>query len=69
VNTIQVDCTNARKLEELQNKHVTATGTLDHREGVETAEQPVFKVSSIKEVKVPGEALCRLEPPVQAAVL
>ncbi len=56
VNSIQVDYRNTGKLEELQNKHLRATGKLAHREGVETGEQPVLKVSSIKEVNVPGEA-------------
>ena len=38
------------KLEKLANKRVSATGKLGQQTGVETGEQPVFRVSSIQEV-------------------
>jgi heat shock protein HslJ len=55
VNSIQIDYGDTGKLEELQNKLLTVKGKLSHRQGVETGEQPVLNVSSMKEVKVPGE--------------
>jgi heat shock protein HslJ len=55
VNSIQIDYGDTGKLEELQNKLLMVKGKLSHRQGVETGEQPVIKVSSMKEVKVPGE--------------
>jgi heat shock protein HslJ len=48
VTSIQVRYGKTGRLEKLQNQHVTATGTLTHRQGVETGEQPVLNVSSIK---------------------
>ena len=39
------------KLEKLENKRVRATGKIGHRYGVETGEQPVLDISSIKEAK------------------
>jgi heat shock protein HslJ len=48
VTSIQVRDGKAGRLETLQNQHVTATGTLTHQPGVETREQPVLNVSSIK---------------------
>ena len=51
VNAIQVSYSKAGKLEKLENKRVTASGELGHRHGVETGEQPVLVVSSIKEAK------------------
>jgi heat shock protein HslJ len=51
VSSIEVDYPKAEKLEKLDNKRVTATGTISHRHGVETGERPVLVVSSIKETK------------------
>ena len=51
LNSIQVSYSKTAKLEKLANKHVKATGKLAHRNGVETGEQPVLEVSSIKAVK------------------
>jgi heat shock protein HslJ len=55
VNSIQIDYGDTGKLEALQNKLLTVKGKLSYRQGVETGEQPVLNVSSMKEVKVPGE--------------
>jgi hypothetical protein len=51
VSSIEVDYPRTGKLEKLDNKRVTATGTISHRQGVETGERPVLVVSSIKEAK------------------
>jgi heat shock protein HslJ len=51
VNSIQVSDRNAGEFEKLENQRVRATGQLTHRHGVETGEQLVLQVSSIKEAK------------------
>jgi heat shock protein HslJ len=51
VNSIQVSDHKAGELEKLENKRVRATGQLTHRHGVETGEQVVLDVSSIREAK------------------
>jgi len=48
VTSIQVRYRKTGKLEKLQNQHVTATGTLTHQQGVETGQQPVLNVSSLR---------------------
>jgi hypothetical protein len=53
VGSIQVSYAKTEKLEKLENKRVRATGKLSHRQGVETGEQPILAVSSIKQVKAP----------------
>ena len=58
VNSIQVRYRSAGKLEKLTNKQVRASGKLVRRKGVETGEQPVLNISSIKEAKAADE----LEP-------
>jgi hypothetical protein len=50
-NWIQVSYRKTAKLEKLENKRVKASGKLAYRQGVETGEQPVLDVSSIKELK------------------
>jgi heat shock protein HslJ len=51
VDSIQISYADSGKLEQLENKHVLATGNVTHRHGVETGEQPVLEVSAIKEAK------------------
>jgi heat shock protein HslJ len=51
LDSIQVRYSKTKKLEKLANKHVTATGKLGQQTGVETGEQPVLSISSIKEAK------------------
>jgi heat shock protein HslJ len=51
VNLIQVSYPKTKKLEKLANKRVSATGKLGHQTGVETGEQPVLSISSIKEAE------------------
>jgi hypothetical protein len=53
VHSLQVSYSNSSKLEKLENKHVRASGKLGHKQGVETGQQPVLEISSIKEVKPP----------------
>ena len=50
LNSIQVIYSKAEKLEKLADKHVKAVGQLTHRQGVETGEQPVLAISSLKEI-------------------
>jgi heat shock protein HslJ len=59
VSSIEVDYPKTAKLEKLNSKRVTATGTISHRQGVETGERAVLIVSSIKETTAktqPGPA-------------
>lgn len=57
LHSIQVSYANTGKLEKLTNKRVTAIGKLVHRHGVETGEQPVLEVSSIKESRAPAQSV------------
>jgi hypothetical protein len=54
VHSLQVSYSNSSKLEKLENKQVKASGKLGHKQGVETGQQPVLEISSIKEVKPPA---------------
>jgi heat shock protein HslJ len=56
LHSIQIRYGTTARLEKLANKQVTATGKLTHFHGVETGDQPVLEVSSIKEVKTPPAA-------------
>src|SRR5258706_10918616 len=56
VNSIQVSYRKTGKFEQLENKRVRAAGKLAHRHGVETGEQLVLDVSSIKEAKATAQA-------------
>lgn len=56
LTSIQVDYRNPGTLEKLQDKRITATGKLTHRQGVETGDQPVLEISSVKEAKVSTQA-------------
>lgn len=51
VNSIEIVVADSKKLEPLENKVVTAKGTLSNASGVETGERPVLNVSSIKPAK------------------
>ena len=51
VSSLEVKCSDAKKLEALENKMVKAKGTLTNAVGVETGERPVLNISSIKEMK------------------
>jgi heat shock protein HslJ len=53
LHSIQIRYGKTARLEKLANKQVRAIGILSHRYGVETGDQPVLDVSSIKEVKTP----------------
>jgi heat shock protein HslJ len=60
VSSIEVYSRKTKTLEKLENKRVAATGSLSHRQGVETGEQIVLEISSIAEaqgiVQVPAKA-------------
>src|SRR6201981_29052 len=56
VASIEVDDANTEGLQKLADKHVKATGTLSHRQGVETGERLVLVVSSMKEVKAASQS-------------
>jgi heat shock protein HslJ len=51
VESIEVDYPKTERLQKLADKHVKATGTLSHRQGVETGDRLVLVVSSMKEVR------------------
>ncbi|MGA7313190.1 MAG: hypothetical protein WBX22_04385 [Silvibacterium sp.] len=55
VNSIQVSYRKTEKLERLENARVKVTGQITHRHGVETGEQLVLDVSSIKETKATAQ--------------
>jgi hypothetical protein len=55
VNSIQVSYRKTEKLEKLENARVRVTGQITHRHGVETGEQLVLDVSSIKETKATAQ--------------
>jgi heat shock protein HslJ len=58
-HSVEVESSEIKKLETLENKHVRATGKITHRQGVETGSRTVLAVSSMREVKV--------KPPAAAA--
>ena len=55
VHSIEVDSRKTKRLEKLENKHVEATGLLSHRHGVETGEQIILVISSIKEARASAQ--------------
>ena len=57
VSSIQVSYRKAAKLAKLENKRVKVSGKLTQRQGVETGEQPVLAVSSIKPAKTTVQAV------------
>jgi hypothetical protein len=50
-DSVEVDYSDAKKLEGLENKRVMAKGKLSHRHGVETGDRAVLDISSIKEAR------------------
>lgn len=56
VSSIQVSYRKTAKLAKLEDKRVKASGKLAHHQGVETGEQPVLDVSSIKQAKAIAQA-------------
>ena len=55
IHSIEVDSRKTKRLEKLENKHVEATGLLSHRHGVETGEQIILVISSIKEAQASAQ--------------
>jgi heat shock protein HslJ len=49
VHSIEVDSPKTKKLQKLDGKHVEATGSLSHRQGVEMGDRIVLVLSSIKQ--------------------
>lgn len=54
MHSVQVKYKSEKKLEKLNDKHVTVVGVITYREGVETGSQPVLAASSIKATESPG---------------
>jgi heat shock protein HslJ len=50
VHSIEVNSSEIKKFQTLENKQVEATGTLSHRRGVERGDRSILDVSSIREV-------------------
>jgi heat shock protein HslJ len=50
-HSVEVESSEIKKLEALENKAVRATGKVSHRQGVERGNRAVLAVSSIEEVK------------------
>lgn len=57
VHSIEIDYPNKAKLETLVDKRVKATGTVGHRQGVETGQRTILAVSSIRGVKAAAFSL------------
>jgi hypothetical protein len=55
VNSIQVSYRKTEQLEQLENARVKVTGKITHRHGVETGEQLVLDISSIKETRATAQ--------------
>lgn len=51
IHSIEVASKNLNKLQQLENKHVQASGGISHVQGVERGERTILEVSSIREVK------------------
>jgi hypothetical protein len=51
LSSIQISYRKTGKLEKLENKRVKASGKLTYRQGVETGQQRVLDISSMKEAK------------------
>ncbi len=66
VDSIEVDSHGSNKLEKLENKHVTATGTPSHRHGVETGDRFILEVSAIEEIK---DKLAQASQPASTATV
>jgi heat shock protein HslJ len=57
LNLIQVSYPKTKRLEKLANKRVIATGKLGQKTGVETGDQPVLSIASIKEAEATDAAI------------
>jgi hypothetical protein len=55
VSSIEVQSTNPKQLETLENQNVKASGTLSHVEGVETGPRTVLTIKSIKAIKAKSD--------------
>ena len=51
LHSLEVASKNLNKLQQLDNKHVQASGKISHVQGVERGERTILEVSSIREVK------------------
>lgn len=61
LHSIQVSSPDKIRLEALANKHVRATGQLTHHHGVETGDQPVLTLRSIREAPAKAATLTGTE--------
>lgn len=55
VTSIEVQSTNLKQLESLENQTVKASGILSHVDGVETGPRAVLTINSIKAIKAKPE--------------
>jgi ABC-type hemin transport system substrate-binding protein len=55
VSSIEVQSTNLKQLESLENQTVRASGVLSHVDGVETGPRLVLTINSIKAIKTKSE--------------
>ena len=55
VKSVEIDYKGPKKLEDLKDKRVKASGKIAHRHGVETGDRIVLEVSSIREVAKPSQ--------------
>lgn len=60
LHSIEVASKNLDKLQQLDNKHVQASGKISHVQGVERGERTILEVSSIREVKYANEPTFQL---------
>lgn len=59
VSSIEVQSTNPKQLESLENQTVKASGILAHVDGVETGVRLVLTINSIKAIKAKSESQAR----------
>ena len=55
VKSVEIDYKGPKKLEDLKDKRVKASGKIARRHGVETGDRIVLEVSSIREVAKPSQ--------------
>jgi heat shock protein HslJ len=67
VQSVEVDAPQVAMLEKFENKRVTATGTISHRQGVETGQRSILQISSIR--VVPAAINPSLVKPVAASLV
>lgn len=67
VSSLQVRYRSASKLEKLENRQVRATGTLTQKQGVESGEQLILNIASLKETNTTDKS--SVQPKTQVTPL